>query len=134
MGKGCTVQEMTVAKYDFRNQKVNQQFIADRDMPIGSIQNVGKVESRGDFIAELERLKAVMAAASRDGQIDRRRAADAEHHIAQAIIEAEEPKPDRTTLLDRLNGAKQLIDDVTTLGTAAAGLGALIDAAQHLFS
>lgn len=107
--------------FDQRGQHVNYQYNAAGDI------NFGAVESRMDLIGELEKLKAELRKASNAQVIDAEIVTDAEYQITKAVQEAKKTAPQKQTILDRIDGAKKLIE-----GVAAAGgmVTALINAAE----
>src|SRR5512142_1468430 len=101
-----------MAQFDMRDQRVNSQYIAGRDMHFGAVQ------TPADLIAELEQPKAQFAQAKDTGVISEETAIEAEYQVTKAIQQTKKPQPDKKTILDHLNAAKALIEDVT----AASGL------------
>ena len=117
-----------MAQFDQRGQKIGgNQYNAGHDMHFGS------VTSSVDLVAELEKLKQAVTQAQQDGLLDKKRATDVEYQITKACEEAEEPKPERKTILDHLNTAKSLIEDVIAAGGLVSSVVAAIEAVRKLF-
>ena len=104
------------------------QYIAKRDMNFGAVQNTA------DLVAALEGLKEEVAKAKGSGIIDKKKATDVEYQITKAVQEAEEPKPDKKTILDHLTTAKSFIEDVAAAGGLVTTIVGAIEAVQKLIS
>jgi hypothetical protein len=110
-----------MAVFDQRGQSVTYQYNAAGDINFGTVQN------RVELVAELEKLKAEFDHAVQQNVFDEETAIEAESKFKLAIAEAKKPEPNKQTLLDRINGAKALVEGVT----AASGMiTALVTAAQ----
>ncbi len=117
-----------MAQFDQRGQKIGgNQYIAGHDMHFGS------VKSSVDLVAELEKLKKAVTQAQQDGLLDKKRATDVEYQITKAGQEAEEPKPEKRTVLEYLSTAKSLIENVTAAGGLVSSVVAAIEAVHKLF-
>lgn len=106
---------------DLRGQHVNYQYNAAGDIKFEAIEN------RIDLISELEKLKMEIGKAGEAQVIDAEIVEDTQIEISKAIREAKKLEPKKDTILERINGAKKLIE-----GVAAAGgmVTALIKAAE----
>lgn len=113
--------------FDQRGQKVSQQYNAGRDINLGAIQH------SQDLAAELEKLKSEIVRAKNDGHIDEEQATDVEYQITKAAQEARKPQPNKKTLLDRLNQAKSIVEDIAAMGGFVTTIVGTIDTVRKLF-
>ena len=104
------------------------QYIAKHDMNFGAVQNAA------DLVAVLEELKGEVTKAKGSGIIDKKRATDVEYQITKAAQEAEEPKPDKKTILDHLTTAKAFIEDIAAAGGLVTTIVGAIEAVQKIIS
>ena len=112
-----------MAKFDQRGQKVVNQVNAES---IGVV-NFGAVQNKIELVAELRKLLSEINKSTQAGNIKEDVAVDVESHIKKAVIEIEKPEPKKKSILDHIEGAKSLLDGVTS----ATGLvTALIQAAK----
>jgi hypothetical protein len=125
---GYVFKEGAMAQFDQRGQQVTNQYNAGRDMNFGVVQN------SIDLIAELEKLKKEFAQAGEVGIVSEDAAVDAEYQMTKAIQQARKPEPDKKTILDHLNTAKALIEDVTAAGGLVTALVSAAEVVQKLFS
>jgi hypothetical protein len=110
-----------MAVFDQRDQHVMYQYNAAGNINFGAVQN------RVDLVDELEKLQTELTAARRAGIFSEEIATDATFQLTKAVQQAQQPAPDKKTLLNHLNSAKTLIEGVT----AASGLvTALVKAAE----
>jgi hypothetical protein len=116
-----------MAIFDQRGQRVTYQYNAAGDINFGAVQN------RADFVGELGKLQGEMTKARQAGVVDEEVATDAEYHLTKAIQEAKKPAPDKKTILDRLSGAKTLIEGVAAAGGLVTGLVKAIELVQQFF-
>lgn len=110
-----------MASFDQRGQNVTYQFNAKGDINLGDVQN------KAEFIAELRKLISEVHLASKLGSIQEEVGVDVQAHLQKAIIQAEKEKPDEKTLIDHINGAKTIIE---SLSSASGLVAALIQAAN----
>lgn len=110
-----------MASFDQRGQKVTYQFNANGDINFGNIQN------KAEFVAELRKLISEVRLASKSGSIQEEIAIDVEANLQKAIVQAGKEKPDKKTILDHINGAKDLIE---SLASASGLVSALLQAAN----
>lgn len=112
-----------MAKFDQRNQKVTNQINAEA---IGNV-NFGIIQDKTEFVAELRKLLSEIQKANQFGNIKEDISIDVESHIRKAVLEIEKPEPKKNSVIEHLEGAKKLLDGITS----ATGLvGALMQAAK----
>lgn len=112
-----------MAKFDQRGQQVVNQVNADS---IGTV-NLGSVQSKADLVTELRKLLSEVNKATQAGIIKEKVSVDIESHLKKAVIEIDEPQPKKETIIEHLEGAKSLLQGITS----AAGLvTALMQAAK----
>lgn len=112
-----------MAKFDQRGQQVVNQVNAES---IGSV-NFGTVQSKAELVAELRKLLSEVSKATQAGMIKEEVSVDVESHIKKAVIEVEKPEPKKKSVISHIEGAKSLLDGITS----ATGLvTALIQAAK----
>jgi len=116
-----------MSQFDQRGQHVGRdQYNIGRDL------NFGAAQSSVDLVSELEKLKSEIARARLDGVLDKKKATDVEYHIAKAAQEAEEPKPDKKTILDHLTTARSFIDGIAAAGGLVTTIVGAIEAVQKI--
>lgn len=116
-------EEYTMTVFDQRGQHVTYQYNAAGDINFGAVQN------RIDVIAELEKLKAEVVQARDTGVLPKKDATTIEYQITQAVNEAEEPQPNKQTMLEHINGAKVLIEGI---GSATGLVRGFVEAAEMI--
>ena len=110
-----------MANFDQRGQQVVYQFNATGDINFGAAQN------KAELVGELRKLLSELNKATQAGVVQKEIALDVESHIKEAVIQAEKPVPNKKSILDHINGAKTLLESITS----ATGLvTALIQAAK----
>lgn len=117
-----------MTQFDQRGQEVHLQYNAGRDMHFGA------VHTTIDLVTELEKLKEDIVQARQDGLIEKKNGTDVEYHVTKAIQEAEEPQPEKKTLLDHLTTAKSLLEGLVSSAGLVTAIAAAIEAVQKLFS
>jgi hypothetical protein len=110
-----------------RGQKVTNQYNAGRDINFDAVQNTG------DLIAALEHLKQQFSQAKEDHIISEEVATDADYQVTKAIQQAKKPDPDKKTILDYLNTAKELIGGIASMSSLVAVLVSATEVVQKLF-
>ncbi len=75
----------------------------------------GAVQSAADLPALLTQLQSAVAQAIADGTLPRKTGIDANAALEKAVVEVEEPKPDKKSLLDYLTTAKSLIESIAAV-------------------
>ncbi|MCC6500196.1 MAG: hypothetical protein IT313_08020 [Anaerolineales bacterium] len=99
--------DMTV--FDQRNQTVGYQYNA-----AGNI-NFDSVRDRVELIAELEKLKLELTQAVRAKAISDEIATKAELKLTKAIQLAQEPEPNKKTIMKYINEAKTVLSDISSV-------------------
>jgi hypothetical protein len=110
-----------MAIFDQRNQKVTNQYNVAGNL------NFGSVQSKAELAAELRKLLSEVDKATQAGIVDAGVSIDIESHIKKAVIEIEKPEPKQKSILDHLEGAKALLDGVTS---ATGLITAIMEAAK----
>lgn len=113
--------------FDQRGQQVFYQYNAAGNINFGAVQN------QLDLVSELEKLKAELARAATAQVVDAEVATDAQYQITKAVQHANKPQPDKKTILDHLNAAKELIAGVTAAGGIVTALVQAAEVVQKLF-
>ncbi len=118
-----------MSQFDQRGQWVyGSQYNVGRDLNFGAVQN------SADLASELEKLKNEVTRTKQEGILDKKKATDVEYQITKAAQEAEEPKPDKKTILDHLKTAKSFIEDVAAAGGLVTTIAGAIEAVQKIIS
>jgi hypothetical protein len=117
-----------MAQFDQRGQKVHTQYNVGRDLNFGLVQN------SIDLVAELEKLKEEVIKARQNGLLDNKQSAAVASHITKATQEAEEPQPDKKSIIDHLATAKALIEGLAATGGLVTAIIGAIEAVQKVFS
>jgi hypothetical protein len=113
--------------FDQRGQSVTYQYNA-----AGNI-NFDAVENRVELVTELEKLKAEFDRAVQQNVFDEETAIEADSKLKLAIAEAKKPEPNKQTLLERIGGAKTLIDGVKAAGGIVTALVQAANLVQKFF-
>ena len=111
-----------MATFNQHNQKVGYQYNA-----AGNI-NFSSVQSNESLLSELRKLRAEFAKAIEMGVFEKKVAVDVSYKLDKALIEAEEPKPNKSKVEEYLIEVKTLIEGITT----ATGLIATLTQAAEL--
>ena len=118
-----------MSQFDQRGQHVSRdQYNVGRDLNFGAVQNPI------DLVSELEKLKNEITRAKQEGILEKKKATDIEYQITKAAQEAEEPKPDKKTILDHLATAKSFIEDIAAAGGLVTTIVGAIEAVQKIIS
>jgi hypothetical protein len=118
-----------MSQFDQRGQHVaGDQYNVGRDLNFGAVQNPV------DFVSELGKLNNEIIRARQEGILDKKKATDVEYQITKAAQEAEEPKPDKKTILNHLTTAKSFIEDIAAAGGLVTTIVGAIAAVQKLIS
>ncbi|MFM7406256.1 MAG: hypothetical protein ACKO3K_06235 [Cuspidothrix sp.] len=118
-----------VATFDQRNQKVQNQNNAARDINIKGDINIGAIQNTNDFIRELQKVKSELSKAGDAQIIDAEIVTDVDYEIATAIQEAKKPTPDKNFVLQAIEKAKNLLSQNTAaipLVTALVNLSSAV--------
>ena len=116
-----------MTQFDQRGQQVTNQYNAGRDMNFGAVQN------RVDLVTELEHLKEQFTQARKVGMLREETATDAEYQVTKAIQQANKPEPEKKTILNHLNIAKALIEDIAAASGLLTALVSAVEVVQKLF-
>jgi len=103
-----------MATFNQQNQTVQYQYNAE-------IINFDQVKTSDNFFQELKLLQAELKRAIEAKTITGENALDAENYVNKALLQADEPTPNKKTLIECLNSAKQLVSSAEGLATAFAG-------------
>ncbi len=98
-----------MSTFDQRGQQVAYQYNAAEDI------NFGALQSKADVVGELKKLQSELAIAMKQKALGEEAAIDAESALKKAVLQAGQPKPNKTTLLEHLNNAKKLVSGVSGL-------------------
>lgn len=118
-----------MANFDQRNQKVVNQINAEK---IGVV-NFGTVQSKAELIAELHNLLSEVSKANRAGNIKEDISIDVESHIRKAVVELEKPEPKKIPIIEHLEGAKKLLEGITSATNLISALMQAIKIIGGLF-
>ncbi|MBD2126224.1 hypothetical protein NDI39_26180 [Microcoleus sp. ZQ-A2] len=116
-----------MSAFDQREQKVKTQYNSNRDI------NFGAVENRADLVSELEKIKTDIAKAQEAQVIDVEVATDVDYQITKAVQQASKPEPNKNTILQHINTAKDLITGVAEAGGIVTALMKLAELVQTFF-
>lgn len=115
-----------MATFDQRNQKVGYQYNV-----AGNI-NFNSVQSNESLLSELEKLRAEFSKAIEMGVFEKKLAIDVGYKLDKALIEAEEPKPNKSRVEEYLNDVKTLIEGIATATGLVAALTQAVDLIRKL--
>lgn len=113
--------------FNQEGQNVINQYNAGGDINFASGQNAQ------DLVAVLEQLKRQLAQASKDGIINEETSTDAEYQLTKALQQAKKPQPDKKTILNYLNTAKELVEGIATTGGLVAALVNITELVRRIF-
>ena len=116
--------------FDQRGQQVQNQTNIVGDVRTVNFQ---AVRDRTGLIAGLEQLKAELARASQQGEIDQDLTRDADDQVTRALDQAQQPQPDRARFLDHLAQAQALLKTAAGAAGLVTALGKAAEVAQQLF-
>ncbi|MEQ9550738.1 MAG: hypothetical protein RIM23_14115 [Coleofasciculus sp. G3-WIS-01] len=121
--------------FDQRGQKVNIQNNAAGNTNFSAAGNINlsAVENRADLVGELEKIKDEVAKARDAEVIDAELATDVNYHITKVVQQANKPEPSKTTILNHVNTAKNLIKGVAGAGGLVTALMKVAELVQTLF-
>lgn len=112
--------------FDQRRQKVTTQY------NIAGDYNPGLVEDRATAIDELNKLLNEVAQAAQAGVLDEESATDTEYQVKKAMQQAQKSEPDKLTIINHLNQAKEVTIGVAASVAAATGLVTAISQAIQM--
>lgn len=101
-----------MAIFDQRGQQVTYQYNAAGNIDIGAVQN------KLALISALRKLQIELDMAVEHNALDKKSAIAAEYELKNAVLEAEEIAPEKTTLIEHLSKAKDLVSSVSGLAGA----------------
>ncbi|MGE5374439.1 MAG: hypothetical protein ACM3XO_05225 [Bacteroidota bacterium] len=110
-----------MATFNQDHQTVNNQYNAGRDI------NFSSAQSRDEIVQDLKHLLEEVNRASQAGALRKDVAIDVEANLRKAVLQAEEPQPDKKSILDYLNAARGLVEGVASAAGLVTGL---VQAAQ----
>ena len=113
--------------FDQRGQKVAYQYNAARDINFGAVQN------QASFGEELQKLRSEVGKAKDAGALTEEDAADADHQINKAAIEAKKDDGKSSTIAGYLETAKNILGKVAELGGLVTAVSKAIELAHTLF-
>lgn len=103
------------------------QFHQEHQQVFGQQQNAGNdihnsdqsltldaVQSATDLPALLTQLQTTITQATVDGTLPKKIGIDVKAALEKAVVESEDPKPEKKSILDYLTTAKSLIEGITT--------------------
>jgi hypothetical protein len=113
--------------FDQRNQQVTYQYNAANNI------NFDNIQSMQSLAEQLERLRSETKDAAKKDAIDKKKASNAEQHLANAVREARKKEPNKTKLTDYLNHAKSVLKGVRAVTGLAGGIAKAIQQVGRLF-
>ena len=97
--------------FDQRNQTVTHQ----HNFNVSGNVNFGAIQDKASLIEELKKLQSEINTAISQNSLEEETAIDVNSSIQKAIIQAEKPVADKTTLLRHITTAKNIVTSVTGL-------------------
>ncbi len=88
--------------------------------------NFGDVKSTDDFVLKLQELQAELKKAIDARALSEDKSLDAEYQVKKAIAQVQSPTPDKTSLIEHLKTAKELVIGVDGLVAACVGAITLV--------
>jgi len=113
--------------FDQRGQKVKTQY------NIAGDYNPAVAQDRATAVEELRKLMAELNSAADDDALPKKSAVKARQSVENAIVEAEEPKPDKNSILDYLATANEIITTAAGATTLVGAVTQAIQMVQRLF-
>ncbi len=101
--------------------KIKQKVKTIHNQYIAETINFGEVKSSDDFVLKLQELQAELEKAIDARALSEGKSLDAEYQVKKAIAQAKSPTPDKTSLIEHLKTAKELVTGVDGLVAACAG-------------
>ncbi|MBV9230424.1 MAG: hypothetical protein JOZ18_14030 [Chloroflexi bacterium] len=101
---------------------------AGRDINIGAGQHTGD-----DPIATLKHLQSLLAQAQERGLLDEETSTEAVYHVSKAFQQAKKPNPDKNSILDNLNTAKEFVEGVAAAGGLVTAIANAIELVRRMF-
>lgn len=113
--------------FDQRGQSVTYQYNSAGNINFGAVQN------RMDLVSELEKLKFELYKATQQNVFDTTTANKADANLQVVVEEAKKNPPDKQIMLERIEGAKKLIEGVTAASGMITALATAADLVQKFF-
>lgn len=120
-------EHMSNSIFDQRGQRVNYQFNS-----AGNI-NFDTLRDSVQLVSELNKLKEELVKAAEAKVIDAGTATDVEYKITKVIQQVQKSDPDKKSILEYLNEAKMLIDNITAASGMVIALGQAAQFVQKMF-
>jgi hypothetical protein len=112
--------------FDQRGQHVDTQYNAQT-------MDFGGVQTRDDLVQLLEVLCGEVDRAALAQALDRKTANEVQYRVDRVATEAQEPKPDKVSMVQSLTEAKGMIEKLPAAAGALAGLVTVLsEAAQQI--
>jgi hypothetical protein len=118
----------TVTAFDQRGQHVQYQFNA-----AGNI-NIERIQSMGELVKEIEKLRGEIDQAKKAGAVSEATAIEAQYHLLEAAREAASENPNKSTMLEKIGKAKDLLKDISSLAGLVTSLIKITEVAGKLFT
>lgn len=112
-----------MATFNQQNQVVQNQYNAE-------VINFGAVATPEDFLQQLKALQTELDKVIQEKVVTGEDAIDAESHLKKTILQAESDTPKKSSMIENLNQAKQLVSGATNLTTA---IGKAVEVVGNLF-
>ena len=116
-----------MSTFDQRGQRVNYQYNAAGNINFGAVQN------RLELVTELEKLQGEMTKAIEASVFDESLATDVDYRIKKAVQEAKKDEPNKKTILEHLEEAKNLIKEVAAAGGLVMALVKAVELVRQFF-
>jgi FAD synthase len=115
--------------------------VTQKDMSIGGAQYIaggditfGAARNKDDFLSQLAKLRAEFAVFAQQAGLDEEKRIEVDAKLQLASVEANKVQPAKQTLIERLSGAKTLLEGVATAGNLVGALSTAINTTHKLFS
>ena len=118
-----------MANFSQQNQHVVNQVNAERV----DVINFGAIQNKAELVTELRNLLSEVSRANQAGNIKEDISVDVESHIRKAVIEIEKPQPKKNQILEHLDGAKKLLEGLTSATSFVSALMQAIKIVGSLF-
>ena len=112
--------------FDQRGQHVEYQFNVAGNINLDGVQSVDQL------VNQIAHLRAEIDQANRRGAVPEDIAVEAQYHLLEASRQAKSERPDRSTLLDNIRKAKDLLKDIAAVASLVTALAKLADVAMKL--
>jgi hypothetical protein len=93
----------------------------------------GTVQGATDLTSLLIQLQSVVTQATANGTLPKKTGIDAKAALEKAVVEMEEPKPDKKSLLDYLTTTKSLIEGIAAAGGLIPSIVTAIETVRKIF-